>query len=150
MTGYNQPLNRTSFLNFTAVNGYTTARMMVALPTGTITSLNVPYGSINFQLENLGDVSTTLQIKQAASQDPTSGRTAITDAVALTPRGFATVSACPTRQFVEVWCTAGGPAQIRGQISTKLDYTLAGFTQSGTKNSNYPPVFWQAEYPPTL
>ncbi len=150
LTGYLSPLERVSFINLTAVSGYTTARLQVALPSGTTTSLAEPYGTIVFQFQNTSDTAATVQVKQAVSSDYRSGRTNIGSASAMTAGGFDTVTACPTQQIVELWCTSGGPANIRAQVVSRLDYTLLGFVQGGVRDPQYPPAFWQAQLPPIL
>lgn len=150
LTGYLSPLERTSFINFTAVSGYTTARMQVALPSGSISSLAEPYGTIVFQVQNTSDTAATVQIKQSVSPDYRSGRTNIGAAMALVANGFDTVTVCPTQQIVELWCTANGPANIRTQVVSRLDYSLLGFVKNGTPDPQYPPIFWQAQLPQIL
>ena len=150
MTGYTQPLERVGFLNFTGVSGYTTMRIQVALPTGTTTSPATPFGTLVFQLENTGPNDITLQMKQSSAVSFYSGRTAIGAAQTIVAGGFTTVSAAPTQQIVEAWTTGGGPTNIRGQIVSRLDYTLMGFTQNGIDDPYYPPIFYAATLPPIL
>lgn len=150
---YPQPLQRTNFVFAFLLNGYCTARMEVQAPytasgTNWGTWGTLPDWSCTGVFENLDSKnSVTVQLKETASV-ASGPRTNLGSPITLAPSGHITQAFNPTASFVEVWCSGGGPAQLRWQVSSKIGFTLEGFQKYPTQDPTYPWQTEQGSYPP--
>ena len=147
---YPQPLQRSQQLLIDLVNGYTTGRLEVQNPlNGTVTGTwpSLPDWGVTGVFENIGSTAVTVQLVQTPSI--VSGpRTNLGTAIAVNPSGRVTTTFTPTASFVEISCTSGGPSQLRLQLSSKLTWTLEGFTKYPIPDARYPQYTISGNYQP--
>ncbi len=146
---YAQPLSRTTGVQFPVVNGYTTARLRAK--SDPATQAGAIDQTVQVLLENVGAASVTLQLYQATvydavSSDPTRDATTLGASKTLVPGGRVTYSVVLTKRYLEVKCTAGGPSNVRLQLSGLVEFQELGFDKI-KDDSLYPKELWQAKIP---
>jgi hypothetical protein len=137
---YPQPLARVAPLNFTAVNGYTGLRIR----NRAVPSLAPEAVKSRLVIENVGDQSVTLQLKEVPPQYVVSGtRTNVGSPVTVGISGFKAVDFTPTKGVIEVLCTSG-TTTVRAQMMSLINWeimALGNLNQDGTTYTGYPPSF---------
>lgn len=140
---YPQPLVRVTNVQCPIVNGYATARLRRQDPlfgSGNV-GVNEDAAQAQVTLENVGSVSVTVQLKQTyvtdppgnnSTGEPTGTRTDVGSAVALVPGGQKTINVVPYQPYLEVYGTAGGPANLRMQIASKVRWDEMAFDKIDT------------------
>lgn len=146
---YVQPLSRTSGIQFPVVSGYTTARLRAK--SDPATQAGAVDQTVQVLLENTGTASVTLQLYQAnvydaTSVSPTRDATTLGAAKVVVPGGRVTYSVVLTKRYLEVKCTAGGPSNVRLQLSSMVEFQQLGFDRI-KDDSIYPKELWQAKIP---
>lgn len=128
---YAQPLVRVTWVECPLVAGFTTARLQAKLQYGGTTPvLAFPDNQVNALLENVGILAGTVQFQQTTNDTVSGARIPVGSAVVLVPGGRASVQFTQTQQYLEVWCTGGGPTQLRAQLSSMLQWNRLGFDKS--------------------
>jgi hypothetical protein len=102
-------------------------------------------------MENVGKAAATLQLYQAnvydaTSLSPTRDATTLGAAKALVVDGHTTYTVTPTKRYLEVKCTSGGPSNVRLQLSGLIEWEQLGFDEV-RDDSLYPKSLWQASIP---
>jgi hypothetical protein len=137
---YPQPLARVAPLNFTAVNGYTGLR----LRNSSNPSLAPEAVKSTLIIQNVGDQSVTLQLREVLPQYVASGtRTNLGSPVTVGVSGFKSVPFTPTKGVLEILCTSG-TTTVRAQMEALINWEIMGLgnlNQDGTTYGGYPPSF---------
>ena len=137
---YPQPLARVAPLSFTAVSGYTGLR----LRNRSIPSLAPEAVKSTLIIQNVGDQSVTLQLKEVLPQYVVSGtRTSLGSPITVGVSGFKSLAFTPTKGVLEVLCTSG-TTMVRAQMESLINWEIMGLgklNEDGTTYGGYPPSF---------
>jgi hypothetical protein len=141
---YAQPQTRHQEVRVPVVPGYTTARLAAIPP------INVPDAGTALSmystlvgLQNTGDVSVTVQLKQTDNQ-ASGPRSNIGPAVALTPGGFKDFTVYPDQKYLELWGAGSNESTVRMSLDSKIRWSVLGFAKT---DATYPPQLWEANVP---
>lgn len=123
---YPQPLVRTQIIQVPVVSGSVTARLEVHPDPVRISGYE--NNTTLFTLENSGNTSFTMQLKETDDRTVSGARSNIGAAVTLVPLGERTLSLIPSKKYLEVWGTSGD-GRLRMQIASKLRWNVLGFNK---------------------
>lgn len=139
---YGQPQTRHQEIRVPAVPSFTTARLE-AVPTVSDLGTNQELYQTSVLLQNTGDKSVTVQLKQTDSW--VSGpRENIGPAVELVPSGARSFTIYPDQKYLELWSSGTNSSTVRLAVDSRLRWSVLGFNRTDT---NYPDVLWEADVP---
>lgn len=143
-----QPLSRITVAQGPVLNGYTTLRFRAKSDPA---SQAAPDQTTHVLLENTGSASITIQlyhanVYDATSSNPSRDATTLGAAKTVVAGGRTTYDVTPTKRYVEVKCTSGGPSNVRIQLSGLIEWEQCGFDEV-RDDSLYPKTLWQAGIP---
>lgn len=147
---YTAPLVRTTTVQVPVINGYSTARLRAQDDLASTTSALDQ--SVEVLLENTGDTQVTIQLLEMSIYDATAespnqrDETNIGAAKVVKPKGRLTYTIVPVKRYLEVKCTAGGPSNVRVQLTGQIKWQELGFDKT-KDNTIYPKSLWQANIP---
>jgi hypothetical protein len=140
---YPSPLQRPTFVQCPLVSGFTTARLYS--PYDFSGSTPVPITGDHTCaaiLENTGDTQAAVVINQTGTEWYLGTRTVLA-AGTIQPGGRITVAFTPTQPYIEVACTFFGPAEMRMQLTSQMQWSVLGFRKDDVM---YPQSLWAANY----
>lgn len=145
---YAQPRITTLVAQVPVINGYSTLRM--AANNGVATSASLGDQQLTVILENTGASQVTLQLLEMDVYDPTASparsATNLGASKVVKAGGRVTYTVNPTKRYIELKCTAGGPSNVRMQVTGQIEYYQLGFDKV-RDNTIYPKELWQASIP---
>ena len=141
---YPAPLERPLFVQVPLVNGYTTARLYAPMDfAGSTPIWPTQDHAVHGLIENTGALAAAFTISQTGTEWPVVGSRTLSASGTLQPSGRLRVDWIQTQPFFEVACTWGGPAQVRMQLMSQMQWSVMPFTKS---DPAYPAVLWQPVY----
>lgn len=124
---YPQPALRLTTVQVPMVSGYATARLRWQ---GSPVS---GYGNrvehtTQVLVENTGLNPFTVQLQETDDRSVSGARTNLGAATALVASGRHQFSVTPSQAYLEAWCTADGPGELKLQLASQLRWDILGFS----------------------
>lgn len=143
---YVQPLPRKTNVQVPVISGYVAARLRGTDPVRPITSGEDTTMALTF--ENMGNTAVSVLLRQTTDRSVSGTRINVVSGIVLVAGGRRTVSTQNCYQeFLEVYCYAGGPSNLRLQIDSLRRWEQMGFDKTADL-SFYPTSLWQAKPTP--
>jgi hypothetical protein len=140
---YPSPLLRPTFVQCPLVAGYTTVRLYAPYDfAGSSPILPTTDHFCTAILENTGNAAAAIVLNQTGTEWYTGTRTVAATGT-VQPGGRISVGWTQVQPYLEVACVWGGPAEIRMQLMSQMQWTNVGFNKSDTM---YPQTQWAANY----
>lgn len=139
---YPQPLVRKTLVNAPAISGYVAARLraddsIAPVISGSDTTVMVTF-------ENVGNTLVGVKLRQTNDRSISGTRIDVITGVSLVPGGRKIVtSTAPFQSYLELYCDANGPSQVRMQIESLRKWNELGFDKVADATF-YAPQLWQA------
>jgi len=100
-------------------------------------------------LENTGAAGVFLQLRQTTDRSVSGTRISAVSGVYVVPQGRSVrTTNAVYQEFMELYCTDGGPSEVRMQIASQRRWAILGFDKEAD-STFYPPQLWQAIPVPT-
>jgi hypothetical protein len=141
---YPAPLLRPTYVQCPLVAGYTTARLYSPYDFGGSSPIPpTPDHTVFAVLENTDpNNAAAVAINQTGTEWSLGTRT-LSAFGTIVPGGRISVNWVQTQPYLEIACTWGGPAEIRAQITSQMQWSVLGFRKT---DPMYPPQLWEANY----
>ena len=153
---YSQPLVRKHFVQCPMISGYTTARLQAEdwFPP-TISGTGTVADTMFVTFENVGGTAFSVLLQETDDRSISGTRLPISggfpnapmQAISIVPGGATQQVYSNLQPYLEVWCTGGGPGNLRMQLESQRQWRQLGFDRADDATF-YPTSLWQAvEYP---
>lgn len=138
---YLQPFPRKTVVNVPVVSGYTTARLRA--DDSIAPSISGGDTAMMVTFENVGNTAVALKLSQTNDRSISGTRIDVISGVIVVAGGRKTVSSEGARMaYLELYCTDGGPSNVRLQIESQRQWAELGFDKQAD-STFYPPQLWR-------